>query len=88
MRSVLMAGTTGLFHALGAVGANASDAASAPRYATGLPNFFSSRSPLMADHYGYDDRDTTIQMTEGLAAYVDGSSQSRLRYETGALANP
>jgi hypothetical protein len=88
MRNLLMVGTTGLVLALGMVGAKASDVTAAPRYATALPDFFSSRSPLMADHYGYDDRDTTVQMTEGRAAYVDRAATPQPRFEHGAMANP
>jgi hypothetical protein len=72
MRHMLVAGTAGLFLAFGAFGAaNASDFSSTPRFATALPNFFSARSPLMANHYGYDDRDTTTQVVEGRAAAMD-----------------
>jgi hypothetical protein len=77
MRHVIVAGTAGLFLALGAIGAaNASEGTSSPRFATALPNFFSARSPLMANHYGYDDRDTNTQPIEGRAASLDNGSMS------------
>ena len=75
MRHVIVAGTAGLFLALGAIGAaSASEGLSSPHFATALPNFFSARSPLMADHYGYDDRDTNTQVIEGRAASLETGS--------------
>jgi hypothetical protein len=76
MRNVLLAGAAGLFIALGMAGAARadSDSVSPVRYATALPSFFSSRSPLLADHYGYDDRDTNTQVIEGRAASLEGGT--------------
>jgi hypothetical protein len=65
MRNLLLAGTAGLCLAFSA-GAYADSAR--PQFATALPNFFSSRSPLLAAHYGYDDRDTTQKPTVSEAA--------------------
>jgi hypothetical protein len=76
MRNLLLAGTAGLCLAFSAAGAHADSAK--PHYATALPNFFSSRSPLLAAHYGYDDRDTTTQKpTEGEAASVAPGNDHR-----------
>jgi hypothetical protein len=66
MRNLLLAGTAGLCLAFSAAGAYADSAK--PHFATALPNFFSSRSPLLAAHYGYDDRDTTQKPTVSEAA--------------------
>jgi hypothetical protein len=76
MRNVLLAGTAGLLLALGAGAANAENNSVQPHYATALSHFFSSRSPLMDDHYGYDDRDTHAQPTEGRAAFVDSGAKA------------
>jgi hypothetical protein len=75
MRNLLLAGTAGLCLAFSVAGAFADS--TAPHYASSLPNFFSSRSPLMASHYGYDDRDTTQKPFDGEAASVSPSSDHR-----------
>lgn len=74
MRNLLLAGTAGLCLAFSA---SAYADSTAPHYASALPNFFSSRSPLMASHYGYDDRDTTRKPIDGEAASVSPSSDNR-----------
>lgn len=73
MRNLLLAGTAGLCLALSAVGAYAGD--SAPHYATTLPNFFSLRSPLLASHYGYDDRDTRQSSADHAAAVTTSNER-------------
>jgi hypothetical protein len=75
MRDLLLAGKGGLCLAFSAAGAYADS--TKPHYATALPNFFSSRSPLLATHYGYDDRDTTQTPTESEAASVTLSNDHR-----------
>ena len=75
MRNLLLAGTAGLCLAFSAAGAYADSAK--PHLATALPNFFSSRSPLLTTHYGYDDRDTTQKPIESEAASgASGSDHS------------
>jgi len=73
MRDLIMAGAAGLFLAFGAMGA-ANALGNPPHYATALPACFSRSSPILDNHYGYDDRICHPKMTEGRAAFVDQES--------------
>jgi hypothetical protein len=77
MRNILMAATAGLLLAVGAAGLADASSDASPHYATGVSACLSKSSPILDDHYGYDDR-VCPKMTEGRAGYVDeGSSRTR-----------
>jgi hypothetical protein len=65
-------GTMALSMALGVGAANA--AASPPNYATSVPACISKSSPILDDHYGYDDRTCPTTMIEGRAASAENGS--------------
>jgi hypothetical protein len=72
----LLLGTIALSITLGAGLAGASTPA--PHFATSVPACISKSSPILDNHYGYDDRICPTTMIEGRAASVDtGSSRAR-----------
>jgi hypothetical protein len=71
MKSLLF-GTMALSVALGAGAASAATAEQ--HFATSVPVCISKSSPILDNHYGYDDRVCPTKMIEGRAASMDDGS--------------
>ena len=68
----LLLGTIALSMAFGAGLAGASTPA--PHFATSVPACISKSSPILDNHYGYDDRTCPTNMIGGCAASMDSGS--------------
>ena len=76
LMKTLLLGTVALSMTFGAGLANASTPT--PHLATSVPACISKSSPILDNHYGYDDRDCPANMIEGRAASLDsGSARTR-----------
>jgi hypothetical protein len=72
----LLLGTIAFAMTFGAELAGASTPA--PHFATSVPVCISKSSPILDNHYGYDDRTCPTKMIEGRAASLDsGSARTR-----------
>ena len=72
----LLLGTIAMAMTFGAGLAGASTPA--PHFATSVPVCISKSSPILDNHYGYDDRTCPTKMIEGRAASLDsGSARTR-----------
>jgi hypothetical protein len=70
----LLLGTIALSITFGAGSASASTPA--PHFAISVPACISKSSPILDNHYGYDDRTCPTNMVEGRAASL-GSGSAR-----------